>query len=112
MTYEAIKGSVDVPKAELIVSARNEYVDGTLLAIRVWLVSSPVPPASHRFKYSFYYGRKGARLVLFDNERGKGDHKHIREVETPYVFESVEKLTADFMEAVRAIQDEEGLTGK
>jgi hypothetical protein len=49
---------------------------------------------------------------LFDNERGKGDHKHIREVETPYVFESVEKLTADFMEAVRAIQDEEGLTCK
>lgn len=24
--------------------------------------------------------------MLFDNERGKGDHKHIREVESPYHF--------------------------
>jgi hypothetical protein len=46
--------------------------------------------------------------VLFDNERGKGDHKHIREVESPYVFESVEKLIADFQEAVRAARKEEG----
>ncbi len=33
---------------------------------------------------------------------------HIREIESSYGFESVEKLTADFMAAVRAIQEEEG----
>ena len=56
----------------------------------------------------FFFGRPGERLVLFDNERGKGDHKHIRNVESPYHFESIEKLTADFMAALGAVQAEEG----
>ncbi len=97
-----------VSKAELVLNVRNEYENGTILVIRVWLVPAPVPPSVHRFKYSFFYGRPGVRLVLFDNERGKGDHKHIWEVESSYVFESVEKLTADFTASVRAIQEEEG----
>jgi hypothetical protein len=42
--------------------------------------------------------------VLFDNERGKGDHKHIGDVESRYEFESVEKLTADFMAEVQRIR--------
>jgi Family of unknown function (DUF6516) len=70
----------------------------------VWRVGDPVPPSQRRFKYSFFYGRRGERLVLFDNEREKGDHKHIGEVESDYVFESVEKLTADSMAEVKRIQ--------
>lgn len=96
-----------MPEAEKILDVRNEFQDGTLLVIRVWSVPAPVPPSVHRFKYSFFFGRPGVRLVLFDNERGKGDHKHIREIETSYYFESVEKLTADFLAAVRAVQAEE-----
>ncbi len=67
-------------------------------------VDNPVPPSSHRFKYSFFYGRPGERLVLFDNERGKGDHVHIGEVESRYEFVSVEKLTADFLSEVRRVR--------
>ena len=95
-----------MPKAEKILDLRNEFQNGTVIVIRVWLVPEPVPPSEHRFKYSFFFGRPGVRLVLFDNERGKGDHKHIREVESDYAFESVEKLTADFLAAVRAVQAE------
>jgi hypothetical protein len=52
---------------------RKSLISGTntraaLSYIRVWLVSAPVPPSQHRFKYSFFYGRPGVRLVLFDNE--------------------------------------------
>jgi hypothetical protein len=96
-----------VLKAEKILHVRNEFQDGTLIVIRVWLVPEPVPPSLHGFKYSFFYGRHGERLVLFDNERGKGDHKHIQEVEGPYTFESIEKLVDDFMTAVRAVQAKE-----
>ena len=39
---------------------------------------------------------------------GKGDHKHLREVESAYVFESVERLMNDFLAAVRAVQMEDG----
>ena len=97
-----------MPKAEKILDVRNVFEDGSLLVIRVWRIVDPVPPSAHRFKYSFFYGRPGVRLVLFDNERGKGDHRHIREVESPYRFESIEKLTSDFMAAVRAVRTEDG----
>ncbi len=95
-------------KAEKLLDERLLFDDGSILALRLWMVPEPVPPATHSFKYALFYGRPGERLVLFDNERGKGDHKHIREVESPYVFESVEKLIADFQEAVRAARKEEG----
>jgi hypothetical protein len=97
-----------VAKAEKLLEERLLLDDGSILALRLWRVPEPVPPVTHRFKYALFYGRPGERLVLFDNERGKGDHKHIREVESPYVFESVEKLIADFQEAVRAARKEEG----
>ncbi len=97
-----------MPKAEKVLDVRNSFEDGTLLVIRVWKLAEPVPPAMHRFKYSFFYGRPGVRLVLFDNERGKGDHKHLREVESVYVFESVENLMNDFLAAVRAVRMEDG----
>jgi hypothetical protein len=38
------------------------------------------------------------RCVLrFDNEAGKGDHKHLDEIEEPYVFSNLEALQADFL---------------
>jgi hypothetical protein len=42
--------------------------------------------------------------VGYDNERGKGDHRHIREREMPYRFESPEKLIADFLADVEEAQ--------
>ncbi|MDA8051230.1 MAG: DUF6516 family protein [Rhodospirillales bacterium] len=62
---------------------------------------SPVPPSRHRFKYSLFYGRADERIVLFDNERGKGDHKHVRGIESSYRFEGPERLIEDFKAAVR-----------
>jgi hypothetical protein len=31
-----------------------------------------------------------------DNEAGNGDHKHLDEIEEPYVFSNLEALQADF----------------
>jgi hypothetical protein len=58
--------------------------------------SKPVPPTIHGLKYSLFYGRRGMREVGYGNERGKGDHKHLREIEMPYRFTSVEQLMVDF----------------
>ena len=44
----------------------------------------------------------GERIVGYDNERAKGDHKHLRGVELPYRFVDVETLVADFMADVEA----------
>jgi hypothetical protein len=63
----------------------------------IWQLPKPSPERSHGLKYSLYYGRDGLRIVGYDNERGKGDHKHLGHVEARYNFESVEKLVADFL---------------
>jgi hypothetical protein len=34
--------------------------------------------------------------VRYDNERGKGDHRHFGEEESGYVFTSVDQLLDDF----------------
>jgi len=58
-------------------------------------------------KYSLFYGRPGSREVGYDNERGKGDHRHVRGVETSYRFTSVEQLMTDFWSDVRTTRGEE-----
>lgn len=98
-------------KAERLFYSREDLGDGTVLELRLWRVPEPVPPSEHRFKYALFYGRPGVRLVLFDNERGKGDHKHIREAESPYEFTTPEALVEDFLAAVRAVQAQDREAG-
>lgn len=38
-------------------------------------VPEPVPGRTHLFEYRVFYGKDGRRIVGFDNERGKGDHR-------------------------------------
>jgi hypothetical protein len=37
-----------------------------------------------------------ACVLRYDNETGKGDHKHVDEVEVPYQFSDLDRLQADF----------------
>lgn len=80
-----------------------EGEDGAILEMVIWLLPAPVPGSSHRYKYRLFYGRDGKRLVGYDNERGKGDHRHIRGRESTYHFVSVEQLIEDFKADVRRI---------
>lgn len=80
------------------------FSDGNLMRLRVWEVLEPVPPSEHRFKYSLFYGRPGERVVLYDNERGKGDHRHYGEYEEAYVFKDVETLRSDFLIDVQRVR--------
>ncbi len=47
----------------------------------VWRVPEPVRPSEHGFQYRATYAIDGVRVVGFDNERGKGDHCHLRGAE-------------------------------
>jgi len=44
--------------------------------------------------------------VGYDNERGKGDHKHIGGQEQAYVFQSVDQLLEDFWNDVKRCDDD------
>ena len=97
-----------MPKARKESDSRLLFPDGHILRIWVWEVPEPVPPSEHRFKYSCFYGRPGERLVLYDNERGKGDHRHYGEREEVYEFRSIEALIADFLADIRRLRGERG----
>lgn len=87
--------------AKLMIETKREFSDGAIIQIRVWSVPDPVPGSSHRLKYSLFYGFPGQRVVGFDNERGKGDHRHLDGVECTYRFVSTERLVRDFLSEVR-----------
>lgn len=93
-----------LPKARKQSDSSLLFSDGFILRIRVWEVAEPVPPSEHRFKYSCCYGRPGERVVLYDNERGKGDHRHYGEREEAYFFRDIETLIADFLADVRRVR--------
>lgn len=53
------------------------------------------------------YGLRGEKLVGYDNERGKGDHRHVNGRESAYKFSTVEKkVVADFLADVRRLRGE------
>lgn len=92
-----------MPEALLLLKTRSVNAGG-IVEMVVWQVPTPVPPSEHAFKYRLVFVRAGKRVVGYDNERGKGDHKHIGEREVPYRFVDIETLMADFLRDVEAKQ--------
>jgi hypothetical protein len=87
-------------KAERLFYDKAVYPDGFIVEMVIWRVEMPVPPSTHGLKYRLFYGRDGERVVGYDNERGKGDHRHVRGREFRYRFVTVEKLMTDFLAEV------------
>jgi hypothetical protein len=88
--------------AVLLAYAKEIRDDGAIVEIVIWELSEPVPPSTHRFKYRLFFGTAGSRWIGYDNERGKGDHRHIGEDEEDYVFSTVEQLLKDFRRDVES----------
>lgn len=91
-------------KAELLFRQRIDYEDGAIVEMKLWRVPAPVAPSAHGLKYSLFYGREGVREVGYDNERGKGDHRHFQGKESAYTFTTVEQLMDDFWADVRGLR--------
>lgn len=87
-------------KAVLITRSKTILAKGEIVELVVWRVPRPIPPSPHLFKYRAAYIVAGARVVGFDNERGKGDHMHVDGKELPYTFTTVDRLVEDFIAAV------------
>lgn len=86
--------------ATLLYRTREAYGDG-FIEVVIWQVPQPVPPSEHPYKYRLVYVVDGRRLVGYDNERGKGDHRHLGRREQAYRFVSPQQLMADFMADVK-----------
>ena len=93
-------------KATLLLHEKVVLPDESIMEIVLWQLPEPTPERPHGFKYRLYYGRRGVCLVRFDNETGKGDHRHRAGRETRYVFTSVDALVKDFFSDVTRWQNE------
>jgi len=89
--------------AKLIYHEKWVTKEGDIIEIKIWKV-----PKSKDFpegvKYSLVYVHKNERVLCYDNEKGKGHHKHYFGKEIPIKFESVKKLILDFYEDVKEVR--------
>jgi hypothetical protein len=83
-------------KAELLFRRRTVVDEAAFTELVLWRVPSPVRGSGHAYKYSLAFVVRGVCVLRYDNEAGKGDHKHIGEIETEYAFTDVDTLLADF----------------
>ncbi len=82
--------------AVLVAQAKEVRDDGSIVEVVIWELAEPLSPSTHRYKYRLYYGAAGTNRVRYDNERGNGDHRHVRNREEDYAFTTIEQLLADF----------------
>jgi len=89
-------------KAEKLYQTKivDEY--GDITEVVLWKLPQPTVDRPHGIKYRCYFGNDaGHCLVRYDNEAGKGDHKHLGNKEVPYKFVSIEKLMEDFKNDIK-----------
>ena len=89
-------------KASLLHRIKEAYGHGVIEGV-IWEVSEPVLPSEHRIKYRLVFEVEGERVVGYDNERGKGDHRHLRGTQMPYVFRGMPALLRDFLWDVKEV---------
>lgn len=81
--------------ASVILSEKILFSGGWILQIRVWKLPAATQEPS-RAQILAFLGRAGERVIGYDNEAGKGDHRHHRELEERYDFRALDTLIADF----------------
>ncbi|HEY1057674.1 MAG TPA: DUF6516 family protein [Limnobacter sp.] len=89
-------------KAIPVLKAKEIREDGTIVEVVVWKLPARLEPCTHSYKYRLYYGLPGVCRVRYDNELGKGDHRHINGHEFPYRFRDLETLLTDFQHDIEA----------
>jgi hypothetical protein len=87
--------------ARLVENQKLTLDDGSIIQIRIWRLPGVTVERPHGLKYSLFYGRPGERIIGYDNEAGKGDHRHYRGREENYRFTTFEALILDFMNDVK-----------
>ncbi len=88
--------------ATLLLRERLILTETAFAEIVIWQVPSSVRGSRHEFKCSLALIADGVCVLRYDNEAGKGDNKHLAEIEVPYAFVDLERLRADFWSDVES----------
>jgi hypothetical protein len=82
--------------ARLIEKSRTFINDTSFFEVVLWHLPSPVPGSSHPFKYWLALIVNGECVLRYDNERGKGNHRHMGDGEEAIEFTSLDALSDAF----------------
>jgi hypothetical protein len=82
--------------ARLLLRERRIVSEGRFAEMVIWQLPGPAASSGHGFKYRLAFIVDEVCVLRFDNETGKGDHKHVAAKEVPYAFTSLMQLVTDF----------------
>ena len=95
-------------KATELVHRRIIVAPDAFAELVIWRLPQPLPGSTHSFKYRLAYVVGGDCVLRYDNESGKGDHRHYGPKETKYAFVSPDQLMTDFFTDVTRWNRENG----
>jgi hypothetical protein len=89
--------------AVLLLHDRVVLAGDVFAEFRIRRVPQPVSGSTHDLKYSLALVVARRCVLRYDNEAGKGDHRHMDDGgETAYAFRDADTLIADFWMEVDA----------
>lgn len=83
-------------KATELLHKRIVFAEDRFAELVLWQLSRPLHGSNHPYKYRLAYVVNDVCVLRYDNETGKGDHRHEGGLEKPYNFISPDKLLDDF----------------
>ena len=93
-------GNISNMEAVELICTRIAYSESAFAELVLWRLPKPLEGSLHGFKYRLAYIVCGECVLRYDNEAGKGDHRHFGEKESAYVFTTPEQLVADFQKDI------------
>ena len=94
-------------KAAELLRRRITYSELAFAELVLWQLPASVPGSVHSYKYRLAYVVDGVCVLRYDNESGKGDHRHFRNQESPYIFQTVDELLDAFQRDIERINRED-----
>ena len=87
-------------KAVPLIHTRVILSEAAFAELVLWRLPKPLAGSRHSFKYRLAYVVNGVCVLRYDNEVGKGDHRHQGDAEEAYEFTTPEELIADFQRGI------------
>ena len=96
LTTRTLVGTISNMRAVELIRTRIVYSEVAFAESLLRQLAAPLSGSTHRFKYRLAYVVHGLCVLRYDNEAGKGDHRHYRGKESAYAFTNPDKLIAAF----------------
>ena len=96
-----------IMRATELIRRRITFSERSFAELVLWQLPAPLPGSAHTYKYRLAYVVSGVCLLRYDNEAGKGDHRHWQGRESRHFFAGVDALLADFQRDIERIRRED-----